>query len=80
MTPQEQEQFVALSSLQCNVTPVQVGNEIKVLVQIAAAIGVTNQYVLDIGAARSVWRTIKEGVEKAEQTLVKPQSGLVANA
>lgn len=80
MTPQEQEQFVVLASLNYNVTPVQVGDEIKVIVQIAAAIGVTNQYVLSIDAARALSKTIKEGVEKAEVTLVKPQSGLVASA
>jgi len=74
MTPEEQQQFATLVSLGYNVQPVQQGQEIRLLVQIATNVGVMCQFVFTIEAARLLSKTIKDGVERAEVTLVKPQS------
>lgn len=74
MTPEERAQIEAMTQLGYNVQPVQLGQEIRLLVQIATQVGVTCQFILTIDAARLLSKTIKEGVERAEVTLVKPQS------
>ncbi len=76
MTPQEQAAFEQLRALGFNVQPIQSGDQILVLIQIATNVGVMNQLVLTIDAARMLSKTIKDGVEKAEVTLVKPQSAI----
>ena len=74
MTPDEQAAFAQLMQLGYNVQPVQLNDEIRVLVQIATQVGVMAQFVLTQDAARLLSKTIKDGVERAEVTLVKPQS------
>ena len=74
MTPEEQAQVADLTTLGYNVEPVQLGNEIRLLVQIATQVGVMCQFVLTVEAARALSKTVKDGVERAEVTLVKPQS------
>lgn len=79
MTAEEQQAFEQIRALGFNVQPVQMGNEILVMVQIATNVGVMNQYVLTQQAARLLSKAIKDGVERAEVTLVKAQS-LIATA
>ena len=83
MTAEEQQAVAQLTALDYSITPVQIGNpgheEIRVLVQIGTRIGVTSQYLLTQEAARMLSKAIKDGVERAEVTLVKPQS-VIANA
>ena len=79
MTPEEQVAVAQLMNLNYTVTPIQVGDQIRVLLQIATAVGVTTQYNLSQDAARALSKAIKDGVQQAEVTLVKPQ-GLVASA
>ena len=79
MTPEEQQQVAQLVQLNYNVAPVQVGQEIRLLIQVATNVGVMCQFVLAVDAARALSKIIKEGVERAEVTLLKPQS-LIASA
>lgn len=79
MTKEEQQQVAQLTALGYNVQPVQLGEEIRLLVQIATQVGVMCQFILTQEAARLLSKTIKDGVERAEVTLVKPKS-VIASA
>lgn len=76
MTPEEQQQVANLMALGYNVQPVQLGNEIRLLIQIATQVGVMCQFVLTQDAARLLSKTIKDGVERAAVTLIKPPSAI----
>lgn len=80
MTPQEEAQVMAQATrLNFQATPVQMGPEIRVLVQVGDIAGMTFTLALTQDGARAVSKLLKEGVEKAEVMIVKPP-GLVASA
>jgi len=58
------------------VQPMQIANEIRVVIQVQDLAGMTFVLLLTQQNARTLSKLIKEGVEKAEVTLVKPQSAL----
>jgi hypothetical protein len=79
MTPEEQSQImVQATRLNIAVTPVQVGDEIRVLVQIADIAGLSFTMSLTQDAARAISRAIKQGIEAAEVQIVKPQSAIAS--
>ena len=63
-------------NMQFNVAPVQIGDQVMVLVQVADTAGVMVQFTFSQDVARIFSKAIKDGVEKAEVTLVKPPSML----
>lgn len=65
------------SDLQINAVPVQVGNEIKVLIQIGDRFGLSMGLCWPIDVARNFSKAIKNAVEQAETTIVKPPSAIV---
>ena len=73
MATSAQPQNVPIDTLQFSATPVQTGDEIRVLVQIADMIGISFAAMLNQKAANALWHTIREGCNAAETTLVKPQ-------
>jgi hypothetical protein len=81
VTPEEQAQVqAAITRLDISVRPIQVGDQISVFFQLGGANNLSMSLILTQDAARAISKAIKEGVEQAEVTLVKPQTGLVANA
>lgn len=77
MTPEEQSQIMLQSTrLDIQVTPVQVADEIRVLVQIADIAGMSFTLSLTQDAARAISRAIKQGVETAKVQIVKPPSAI----
>ena len=77
--PREQlEQLAAeVTRIQWQIEPIQVGNEIRVIIQISAPHpGLSMTFIATQETARLVSKAIKDGVERAEVTLVKPQSVL----
>jgi hypothetical protein len=65
------------SDLQINAVSVQVGNEIKVLIQIGDRFGLSMGLCWPIDVARNFSKAIKNAVEQAETTIVKPPSAIV---
>ena len=73
-SPQSQPQ--AAPDMTFTVQPMQIANEIRVVIQVQDLAGMTFVLLLTQQNARTLSKLIKEGVEKAEVTLVKPQSAL----
>ena len=65
-------------NLQFNITPVQMGEQIILQISVADAAGMSLTLFLSQDVARLFSRAIKEGVEKAEVTLVKPVSRIAS--
>ncbi len=60
-------------------TPFQAGDEIRLMVQVSDIAGMQFALALSIHAARAMMYMLRDGIEKAETTIVKPQS-MVASA
>ena len=77
MTNDERQQLMAEATrLNFHVSPIQVGEEIRVLVQIGDIAGMAFTLSLTQDAARALSKVIKDGVQRAEVTLVKPTSAI----
>ena len=79
MATTPQEQLSEATRLNFAAQPMQLGNEMRVLVQIADVAGMSFSLLLTQDAARALSKAIKEGVELAEVAILKPQSA-IANA
>lgn len=75
--PQTQ-QPVDATQLNFGATPVQVGQEIRIAIQVGDVAGLAFSMLLTQQAARALMYLIRDGIEKAETTIVKPQSGLAS--
>lgn len=60
-------------------TPIQTGDEIRLAIQVNDIAGIYGSVVLTISAARQIMYKLREGIEAAETTIVKPQS-MIASA
>lgn len=78
MATQPQPQQVPPDTINIQVTPVQMGNEIRLVVVIADVIGICTQFNFSQAVAKSLWRAIREGCDQAETTLIKPTSPLAS--
>jgi len=77
MTPEEQAAVLQEATrLNFAATPMQVGQEIRVMVQIGDIAGLSFTMLLTQDAARAISKAIKEGVENAEVTVIKPASAI----
>ena len=74
MTTEEQAQLAALSQIHFNLQVVQAGQEIRIMVQIGTDVGVMNQYFFNQDVARMLSKALKNAVEQAEVTVIKPPS------
>ena len=80
MTPEERLE-AELTRINIAATPVQMGQEIRVLLQMGGHNGITFTVALTQDAARAVSKILKDAREKAEVMLVKPEGPkLVAEA
>jgi hypothetical protein len=79
MATTAQEQLAEATRLNFAAQPMQLGNEMRVLVQVADVAGMSFSLLLTQDAARALSKAIKEGVELAEVAILKPQSA-IANA
>jgi hypothetical protein len=66
------------TQLNFGATPVQVGQEIRLAIQIGDVAGLAFSMLLTQEAARVFMYMIREGIEKAEATIIKPPSGLAS--
>lgn len=81
MSDQKRTQIMAEATrLNFAVTPVQLpgAQEIRVMVQIGDIAGLSFTMLLTQDVARLLSKAIKEGVEKAEVTVIKPQSAIAS--
>jgi hypothetical protein len=59
--------------------PIQIGEEMRIMVQIGAPLaGVTVTFVWTQDVARMISKALKDGVERAEVAIVKPQSAIAS--
>jgi hypothetical protein len=63
-------------SLQFNVQAVQMGSEVCVMVQVGDNVGLSMSLILTQAAAKALARAVREGVDIAEKTIIKPQSAI----
>ena len=73
------EQPVDPYRLNLAATPFQAGDEIRLMVQVSDIAGMQFALALSVPAARAMMYMLRDGIEKAEITIVKPQS-MIASA
>jgi hypothetical protein len=73
MTPEEQA-AIAGSELTVNVVPLQVGNEMRVMMQLGGRNMLTVTVALTQDAARMVARAIQAGIDEASKKIITPTS------
>jgi len=76
MSATAQQQLSEATRLNFAAQPMQLGNEMRVLVQVADVAGMSFSLLLTQDAARALSKAIKEGVELAEVAILKPLSQL----
>ncbi len=59
-------------------TPFQADNDVRLMVQVSDIAGMQFALALSIPAARAMMHMLRQGIEKAETTIVKPQSMVTA--
>lgn len=72
------QQSVDPTRLNFGATPVQIGDEVRLVIQISDVAGLAFNMMLTQQAARAFMYLIRDGIEKAEATIIKPASGLAS--
>lgn len=68
----QSKQTLDPSTLNLSATPMQLGNEIRLAVQIADLHGLQFNMMLSINSAKAMMHLLRAGIESAETAIIRP--------